>query len=75
MGFSIFFNLNPYFLANLQSTVGNAKACELGIVDELEVEEKDNLSAIFPIDTTMQDGGKRKRSVVIRTTDCRPYTY
>ncbi len=41
--------------------VGNAKACNLGIVEELKVEER-NLFAIFPIDTTMQDGSKRKRS-------------
>ena len=27
-------------------------------------EEKENLFAIFPIGTTMQDGGKRKRSVL-----------
>ena len=46
-----------------ESMVGNAKACKLDVVDELEVEEKDNLFAIFPIGTTMQDGGKRKRSV------------
>jgi len=44
--------------------VGNMKACELDVVDELEVEKKDNLFAIFPIDTTMQDSGKRKRSIV-----------
>ena len=46
-----------------ESTVGNVKACELDVIDELEVEEKDNLFAIFPIDTTVQDGGKRKRSI------------
>jgi len=34
------------------------------IVEELkEVEEKDNLFTEFPIDATIQDGGKRKRSV------------
>jgi len=33
------------------------------IVDELKkIEEKDNLFADFPIDATIQDGGKRKRS-------------
>ena len=45
-----------------KSTVGNAKACELDIVEELKFEEKNNLFAMFPIGTTMQDGGKRKRS-------------
>jgi len=43
--------------------VGNAKACKLDVVDGLEVEEKDNLFAIFPIGATMQDDGKRKRSI------------
>jgi len=47
-----------------ESIVSNVKACELDVVDELEVEKKDNLFAIFPIDTTMQDGSKRKRSIV-----------
>jgi len=32
------------------------------MVKELMVEGKKNLFAIFPIGTTMQDGGKRKRS-------------
>jgi len=32
------------------------------VVKELKVEGKNNLFAIFPIDATMQDGGKRKRS-------------
>jgi len=32
------------------------------MVEELKVGEKFNLFAIFPISTTMQDGGKRKRS-------------
>ena len=45
-----------------KNMVGNIKACELDIVKELKVEEKNNLFAIFPIDTTIQDGGKRKRS-------------
>ena len=43
------------------NTVGNAEACNLGIVEELKVEER-NLFTIFPIGATMQDGGKRKRS-------------
>ena len=41
--------------------VGNAKATKLDIVEGWEVEKK-NLFAIFPISTTIQDGGKRKRS-------------
>jgi len=44
-----------------EDTVGNARACDLGIVEELKVEEKD-LFTIFPIGTTMQDGGKRKKA-------------
>ena len=32
------------------------------MVEELKVEEKINLFTIFPIGTTMQDSGKRKRS-------------
>ena len=32
------------------------------MVEELKVEERNNLFAIFPIGTTIQDGGKRKRS-------------
>jgi len=32
------------------------------VVEGLKVEEIMNLFAIFPIDATMQDGGKRKRS-------------
>ena len=41
------------------NTVGNAEVCDLDVVEELIVEEK-NLFAIFPIGTTIQDGGKRK---------------
>jgi len=41
------------------NTVGNAEVCNLGVVEELIVEEK-NLFAIFPIGATIQDGGKRK---------------
>ena len=36
-----------------KSIVGNAKACELDIVEELKFEEKNNLFAMFPIDATM----------------------
>jgi len=31
------------------------------MVEELKVEGKNSLFTIFPIGTTMQDGGKRKR--------------
>jgi len=48
-----------------ESMVGNAKACELDIVEELKFEEKNNLFAMFPIGATIQDGGKRKRSMMI----------
>jgi len=41
------------------NTVGNAEVCDLGVVEELIVEEK-NLFAIFLIGATIQDGGKRK---------------
>ena len=48
-------------------TVGNAKACNLGIVEELKVEKR-NLFAIFLIGATMQDGGKRKEVMVCVTS-------
>ena len=38
---------------------------EVLVVEGLKDEETKNLFAIFPIGTTIQDGGKRKRSVVI----------
>ena len=44
------------------NTVGNAEVCNLDIVEELKVEER-NLFAIFSICTTMQDGGKRKEAI------------
>jgi len=44
------------------STVGKMNSCELDMFEELKVVEKKNLFAIFPIGTTMQDDGKRKRS-------------
>ena len=44
------------------NTVGNAEACDLGVVEELKVEER-NLFAIFPIGATIQDGGKRKEAM------------
>jgi len=46
------------------NTVSNAEVCDLGIVEELIVEEK-NLFAIFPIGTTIQDGGKRKEALSV----------
>ena len=45
-----------------ENTVGKLGSCELVVVEELKVEGKMNLFTIFPIGTTMQDGGKRKRS-------------
>ena len=44
------------------SMVGNETCCELDVIVELKERGKLNLFAIFPIDTTIQDGGKRKRS-------------
>ena len=46
------------------NTVGNAEVCDLDVVEELIVEEK-NLFAIFPIGTTIQDGGKRKEALSV----------
>jgi len=42
-----------------EDTVSNARACDLDVVEELKVKER-NLFAIFPIGATMQDDGKRK---------------
>ena len=47
-----------------ENTVGNAEVCDLDIVEELIVEEK-NLFAIFPIGTTIQDGSKRKEALSV----------
>ena len=47
-----------------EDIVGNAKAVELDVVEELR-EEKRNLFAIFLIGTTIQDDGKRKKSNVL----------
>jgi len=44
------------------SIVGKTNSCELDVIEELKVEERMNLFAVFPIGATMQDGGKRKRS-------------
>jgi len=46
------------------NTVGKETCCELNVIVELKVEVKLNLFAIFPIGTTIQDGGKRKRNDV-----------
>ena len=46
-----------------EDTVGKEELTfALVVVEELKVEGKKNLFAIFPIGATMQDGGKRKRS-------------
>jgi len=45
------------------NTVGKINSCELDVTKKLKVEERRNLFTVFPIGTTMQDGGKRKRSV------------
>ena len=44
------------------NTVGKENYYELDVIVELKVGRKLNLFTIFPIDTTMQDDGKRKRS-------------
>jgi len=46
------------------NTVGDAEACDLGIVKELKVEER-NLFTIFPIGVTIQDGDKRKEAMLL----------
>ena len=45
-------------------TVSKENCCELDVIVKLKVGGKLNLFTIFPIGTTMQDGGKRKRSDV-----------
>jgi len=47
------------------NTVGKTNSCELDVTEELKVEERMNLFAVFPIGTAMQDGSKRKRSNVL----------
>ena len=50
-------------MLGLEDIVGKRfESCEIDVVEELR-EGKGVLFAIFPIGTTMQDGGKRKRSV------------
>ena len=44
------------------SMVSKTNSCELDVIEELKIEERMNLFAVFPIGATMQDGGKRKRS-------------
>ena len=52
---------NP--MLGLEDIVGKRfESCEIDVVEELR-EGKGVLFAIFPIGATMQDGGKRKRSV------------
>ena len=51
------------------------KAWESDMVEELKVEEKNNLFAIFPIGATMQDGSKRKRSRWILSLSWPLYTW
>jgi len=46
----------------VRNMVGKMNSCELDVFEELKAVEKMNLFAIFPIGTTMQDGGKRKKS-------------
>jgi len=43
--------------------VGRGNCCELDVIEKLKVGGELNLFAIFPIGATMQDGGKRKRSM------------
>ena len=45
------------------SMVGKMNSCELDVFEELKIVEKKNLFAMFSVGTTMQDGGKKKRSV------------
>ena len=47
-----------------EDMVGSDEAWELDVVEELKVEGRKNLFAIFSIDATMQDGDKRKRAVL-----------
>ena len=55
--------------------VGNTEAWELDVVEELKVEGKKNLFAIFSIGATIQDSGKRKRSDVYWYTYISMNTY
>ena len=43
--------------------VGKEICSELGVIVELKVRGKLNLFTIFPIGTTIQDGGKRKKEL------------
>ena len=46
-----------------EDTVGIVELMLRAVVEVLKsVEKKEDLFAIFPIGTTMQDGGKRKKS-------------
>ena len=48
--------------------VGKMNSWELDIVEELKVEKRDNLFAIFPIGATIQDGGKREKKAIMFNT-------
>jgi len=55
----------------VEVTVGKENCCKLDVIVKLKVGGKLNLFAIFPIGTTMQDGGKRKKELehyIIRRT-------
>jgi len=52
-------SISMWFVGNM---VGKTNSCKLDVFEELKAVEKMNLFTIFLIDTTMQDGGKRKRS-------------
>jgi len=54
------------FMLLVGNMVGKENYCELDVIVGLKVRGKLNLFAIFPIGTTMQDGGKRKRSDEIK---------
>jgi len=62
----LFIDTNPVGISILVwfvgNTVGKTDSCKLDMFEELKAVEKMNLFAIFPIGTTIQDGGKRKRS-------------
>ena len=58
-----------------EDMVGNTEAWELDVVEELKVEGKKNLFAIFPIGAAIQDSGKRKRSNIYWYTYISMNTY
>ena len=46
-----------------ENTISITKACKLIIVEELKLEKENNLFVKFSIDTTMQNGGKKKETI------------